>query len=540
MNESKLSIQAKPPQFNHTQPNEHNAVSGMATLSETLSSCSEAGFDDMPGDALGNNAFFVASKSYQRFQQSRKLLDARSNVDTEEYRKIDKIRYKMLATTRKILNTYAEKTHRIAECHYGFAPNGRPPQISHSSNTHSSRWVNLKKCDNEFCPVCSAHVGIETRERIANIMAQAYVHGFQPVMLTLTMQHDARHSCDNNVTAMSDAWRKFIQSREYRRIAKKYGIWGYLRGTDQTFSPVNGLHFHFHIILLIHPDKFDERDWQLDFDDDSLWSQFADLWQHVVAAVGRDCDKEVGCHFQIGDQYIAEYIAKHGREPKESRWDITAEISLKTVKRAPDEHYTLFELMILAHAGDSWASMMYAEFCDAMHNRNRLRMSRNVLELEKSIPEAEEPAEEPVEAEELIPNFELTFDAFRVARNTRNKRAQWLSWHEQKLFQQLAYDVAVCTVLGRFQWLSTTSVNPIKDGWHSVYVTDLHDDTNALIGLVHVEQGRAKEIKVTQQLDSGFYGRFITAGGDDVPAHGRDPDSDPVRVGPQLRQLGLV
>lgn len=520
-------------------------MSGVVTLPATLSSGKNAGFDDMPGDALGNNASFVASESYQRFQQSRKLLDARANVDTEEYRKIEKIRYKMLSTTRKILKKHARKNHRISACHYEFAPNGKTPIISHNPEYGLSSWHNLKKCDNEFCPVCSVHVGIETRERIANIMAQSYADGFQPVMLTLTMQHDASHNCDDNVTAMSDAWRKLIQSREYRRIAEQHGIWGYLRGTDQTFSPVNGLHFHLHIIFLIHPDKFDEKDWQLDYDDGSLWSQFADQWQNVVESVGRTCDREIGVNFQIGDQYIAEYIAKHGRAPKESRWDITAEISLKTVKRAPDEHYTLYELMILAHAGDAWASMMYAEFCDSMHNRNRLRMSRNVLELEKSIPEASPEAEETDHFKELekLPDFSVPMDAFRVARNTRNKRGQWLSWHEQKQFKQLAYDVAICTVLGKFQYEAHTLDYQLEDGWHSVYVVDLQGNDEFIetheIGQVLVERGRAKEVKVTQPLNSGFYGGLLAAGGDDVPAHGRDPDPGPGSDKGQLRQLGL-
>ena len=462
--------------------------------------------------ALGNNASFVVSQSYRDFQKTLKLIDVRDKDTIEQSRKIEKIRYRMLSTIRKSLKKYAKKNHRIAECHYGIHPNGKKPTIKYSDIAHSSSWHNVKTCNDEFCPVCSVRVGNANRVRIARIMAEAYKQNYVPVLVTLTIQHDRRHSAADNVDALANAWRKMLQDVNFRKLKEKYGLFGYIRGVDQTFSFENGLHHHAHVCYLVEADKFDERDFpnKPDYDPDCLWQQWADIWRKHVQSEGRDCIDDYALNFQVGDQYIAEYVAKHGHAPKQSRWDITAEMSLKTVKRAPDEHYTLFELMLLAHAGDVWAQKMYAEFVDAMQNKNRLRMSKTVLELEKMI--VDEPEPEPQPEPEKRPEFVVTFDAWRVARNHRNMRGKWLKLHEDKQYKQLAHEVAHAHVLGAFQYQSRTQDYQIVDGWNSVYAVNLQGKYEFVeqveIGRVWVSSGRAKEVAITQSLESGFYGKL--------------------------------
>ncbi len=472
----------------------------------------EISLSDSP--LLGNTASNVVSKEYRQFQQTLELVNNRDLINTEDYRKIDKIRYKLLSTTRSALNTYAKKTHRTAACHYEFAPNGKKPTIKYNPKTKSSSWHNTKKCNSELCPVCSVKVGIKVRNRISRIIAEGYKQGYQPVMVTLTVQHDRSHSCDDNVKAMGKAWRKMQQDKTYRQLLKDHGVWGYIRGSDYTFSPINGCHFHFHIVYLVESDCFDEKDWHNDYDDDSLWSQFADIWQYLLGTVKRSCIRDIAVDFRIGDQYIAEYIAKHGTVPRQSRWDITAEMSLKAIKRAPDEHYTLYELMFLAHAGDLWAAKMYAEFCDALHRQKRLVVSQTVRELEAMIEDEPEPemTDEAVEEAGRRPAFAVPFDAFRVARNHRNMRGTWLRLHEDERYEELQRETAHAQVLGKFQSYVRLKDYKVSDGWHEVKQVNLQgkDDyvEEVVIGHVRVEAGRAQEVTISQDLDSGFYGRL--------------------------------
>jgi hypothetical protein len=459
---------------------------------------------------LGTIANFVVTEQYQRLQKTIKSDNVRENVDTEEYRIIDKIRYKMLSTVRHSLHKYAKKKHRMSECHYSFAPNGKAPTIHYDTKICSSSWHNLKKCSNELCPVCAVRVGIETRKRLSRIMSEAYAQGYYCAMGTLTMQHDRRHFTDDNVQAQKQAWRKMTQDKAYRAILTKYGVVGYLLGTDQTFSFTNGVHFHFHIIFVIDPNTFNADDWTNDYDDESLWTQLADKWEYFVHAVGRDCVREYAVDLRVGDQYISDYIAKKGRAPKVDRWDITSELSLKTVKRAPDEHYTLYELMILAHAGDEWASVMYAQFCDAMKSQQRLSMSKFVRDLEKSLPEEAQPEEEARPEEEYHPDFVATFDSFRVARDTRNKRGDWLQLHQDKCFDELVQDVAQCHVQGVFEWSRRWVVGSASDGWQIVMNHQLHGDMQSIeLGRVFVFDGKVTQVLVSQPLNSGLYGHFV-------------------------------
>ncbi len=463
--------------------------------------------------SLGNNAPFVASESDRAIQATLKNNQPHKSIDTESVRKIDKIRYKMLHTTRTALNRYAHKKHRIADCHYKFAPNMGAPTLQHSNKTKKTSWHGLQTCDNEFCPVCSVKIGIKTRDRIARIMGQAYKDGYKPVLVTLTAQHDHSHTQEDNVIAMLTAWRKMQQSRAYRKLLKKYGVWGYLRSVDQTFNPTNGLHFHFHIVFLIDEKIFNEDDWSNDYDDDSLWSGFADCWQHQVRAVGRDCLREIAVDFQAEKEYVAGYIANFGKEPKQAH-GLSSEMSLKTLKRSADGHYTLYELMLLAHSGDGWAMSMYAQYCDAMKSKKRLQMSDNVIDMEKEIPEDTEDIEDIEDIEDTkVPSFRTTYDAFRIARNQVSTRARWMHLHETGDYHRLATEVAHAHILGKFGYQMWLLKTPKTDGWHDVIEINLQARgaeyvEEVIVGRVLCCDGRAIETKITQPLDSGFYGKL--------------------------------
>ena len=438
---------------------------------------------------------------------------SRSIIDVDEVRNYDQIRYKLLHTQRESLRKYASKKHRIYECHHSFVPNANP-ELDHNTDTKCSSIHNVKKCENQYCAVCSVRDGYESRQDLARIVAEAFKQDLVPVLLSLNIQHGLQHSCKDNVDAYKRAWGKFTESHRYKKdIRDAYGVFGYYWQIDETFSPINGSHVHGHVVLFIEKDKFDPKDWANDEDEDRLWTLIADHWQAQVHKVGRDCIKKYAVDIQHGDQYIGEYVAKHGTAPKNSKWDITAEATLKTFKRgnhSPEEqHYTVLELLMLAHLGDEWASRMYGEYVDAMKGKKRANLSDNIKALKDSIEDDELPAVEAEDTPEQIPSFEITRPAWRYARNTVNKRGLWLKLHQENRLDELVYDVGECHVKGVFTELVKLTDSKPCDGWHKVESGTYNRDCLLEVGRVFVVKGKIKEVILSQPLDSGCYGKFI-------------------------------
>jgi len=429
-------------------------------------------------------------------------------------RNFEQIRYSLLKTQRDSLRRYASKKHRITQCHHNFVPNTNPT-IEYNPDTKKSSFHNVMKCENQYCSICSVSDGYQSRQRLARIMTESYKRDLVPVMVTLTMQHDARWTCEDNVRALKAAWSKFTNHNTYKKkIRDAFGIFGYVWSIDETFSPVNGSHVHMHIIFLIESDKFDGKDWANDEDSESLWTLVANHWQAQVNKVGRDCVKKYAVDIQHGDRFIAEYVAKHGKQPKNERWDITAEATLKAFKRgdhSPEEqHYTVFELLLLAHFNDTWAMKMYAQYVDAMKGKKRMNLSSSMVKLEKEIEEEETPAvEEDTTDSDPIPSFEPTRPAWRYARNTVDKRGRWLRLHQENRLTELAHDIAECHVKGEFLDLCKLTDFKPSDGWYKVESGSYHLDSVIEVGRVFVVNGDIKEVTLSQPIDSGFYGRWL-------------------------------
>ena len=560
-----MSIQLESPQFNQSPKLQKQLLSSASSNAFANQSCSDA--------PLGNNANNGASQEYQRFQRINNLQNLRDDIDLDDIADESQIRYKMLHSVRKSLLRFSDLTtkrknkesgktevvkvkHRISECHYGFVPS-QTPSIKNSHG--SSRWHNVKKCNDEFCPVCSVKVGMDMRNEIAGIIAQAYTEGYQVVMMTPTGQHDASHTSSDNVEAMHNAWQFMTKSHRWRNLCEKFGIKGYIRRSEATFNPINGSHHHFHVALLVDDDVFDERDWQRDDgNEDDLWRAVTDIWIHSLNRYGRTAQpdvelpngklKNLAIDFQIGDQYVAEYIAKMGRAPKDCKWDITAEMSMQSVKRSDDDHYSMFELLILCFAGDAWAQSMYAEYVDAMYNKHKIELSQLAKDLKKRMPDVEPPQpEQPSGEPDPVPEYRPSKDAFRVARNSVSKRGHWLELHQRGDKQALMFEVAHAHVLGKFLYSASIGAKRLKDGWFNVTEVSLqgqHDFIDSVVtGRVHVVSGRVTEVVATLPLDDWHYGKWIiekTDVSEDDPLAAEEPMAKQLEMFNELKGFSYV
>jgi len=153
---------------------------------------------------------------------------------------------------------------------------------------------------------------------------------------------------------------------------------------------------------------------------------------------------------------------------------------------------------------------MYANYVDAMKGKKRMNLSSSVVEMENNIVDDDSPAVEADDSDSVtIPTFEPTRPAWRYARNTINKRGQWLKLHQENRLDELAYDVAQCHVMGVFTELAKLTGFKPDDGWYKVESGCYHTDTIQEVGRVFVVNDMVKDVLLSQTLDSGFYGRLL-------------------------------
>lgn len=479
----------KPPQDNKDS---HSPLEYSKEFTKTLDVVSfpdKKVINNLLNISLNTNKHHTITKNSQA--QKRSLgtyAELSAKPENKGIQPVDKKRYRLGKLARKLVKEKCMKKHRIAECHYSFVPHANPTLYDNGAG-HGYSWGNVVKCSSPYCPICSVRISHDLRGKLARAVSNGSAQGLKVVMMTLTCQHDARHRAGDNVNAMISAWNKFRGHRKYKELFDANGVVGYIRVTDETFNSVNGSHFHFHVLLFIESDKFNPDLWTNNMEDDnSLWWQIVMHWDAQLDKLNRTCAAQYAVDIREADTYVADYIAKIGHEPGNSEWDITAEAALSPLKRGHDEHYTLFQLLVLADKGDDWAGLTYAEYVDAMKHRSRVQWSKGLQERLEIIDTIED--ENPVDdsSAEEKPQFVATRPAWRYIREDRNLRADLLVAANNGDYELVARELAKCDVIGLF--LQNTDDSSLVDGWHKVTNYNLHTAQDTIIGRVYVHQGK--------------------------------------------------
>jgi hypothetical protein len=100
------------------------------------------------------------------------------------------------------------------------------------------------------CPVCMYRRRFAASADLKRVVAEWRVTGGAVYMLTLTIRHRRGHRLRKQVELLRAAWRAFIHSRTFKRIAKDLGIAHLMHSTETTHLEASGWHPHIHALLL--------------------------------------------------------------------------------------------------------------------------------------------------------------------------------------------------------------------------------------------------------------------------------------------------
>lgn len=227
-----------------------------------------------------------------------------------------------------------------------------------------------------MCPVCAAKIRTHKRNELMSGIAAARLFGWHVVMMTVTIQHDKKNKFETVLGHLIQSVHKLRGRRAWTRATKKFAIRGSVTALEITYGIANGWHPHKHILFFIE-NELSAAELE-DFQND-VYMEYA----KIMRLIGRYAKKNVAIDIRAGNDYIADYLLKYGREPKQRTWGIADEMTKAQLKTSPgdDGHLTPFELLDLAGAGQVWAAEKFKEYAECMKGRKVLTWSNHLREL---------------------------------------------------------------------------------------------------------------------------------------------------------------
>lgn len=250
------------------------------------------------------------------------------------------------------------------------------PTVDVALNGSNTYYKNLQSCNSVWsCPSCSQRISEERAKEVREICTNAQKKGYKLAFFTLTVPHKKNMPLSVLKEGVAESYRQLTRNRGYRDKREKYGVEGYIRGLETTFTERNGWHPHLHVLFFFKPS---EEDTHLDFCD-----QFFNIWSKQIKKAGLGkCSKDAYKVKEVFDnQGISEYITK---------WDLSKELTQGHTKKKA-KSWSVFGLMEeYKKTGNKFFLNKFLEFTNVFHGARQLTYSRG---LKKSFLEPKEKEE---------------------------------------------------------------------------------------------------------------------------------------------------
>jgi hypothetical protein len=249
-----------------------------------------------------------------------------------------------------------------------------------------------------------------------------------------------------------------IDGITWGHLKRKYGMVGGIINLECTYGE-NAWHPHNHELIFCDPNQADCKNL------DEMYEDFSERWQYAVRQYGGDCDKAHGVDIKSGDEAVAEYIAKIGREPR-GKWSIAAEMTKGASKRGRKEGRTPQDLLFdYKYEGDAQAGALFVEFGREFAGKAHIRWSQGLRELldmdafEAGMSE-NDPRKPDYESEDWIPFCAVPKEAwYQVICAKFGRRLEFLFACEQGAIE-VAELLSKWDYKGNIYWLTTTNKSP--------------------------------------------------------------------------------
>ncbi len=275
-------------------------------------------------------------------------------------------------------------------------------KISHDARLCACHWtaigfdVTIKKCLSDVarpaifrkvetcsrvwtCPMCSGKISAKRQKELLQGFVNSAVLGLHVYMVTYTVRHKKFDTVRKVLKLVVGAVSRLKGTRFWSRCRDEFEIVGSITGLEATFSRENGAHVHKHIL------EFCKR--ELSPDEIAKWrDEISDEYRKKLSSLGGSADARFDVHIMSGADYLAEYVAKFGHNPKDdkrARSGLSYEMTRSNSKgkSAIEGHFTPLQLLDLSADGDEWARVMWRKYEDAFRRHAQLSWSPKLREL---------------------------------------------------------------------------------------------------------------------------------------------------------------
>lgn len=268
---------------------------------------------------------------------------------------------------------------RLSKCNW--AQLGHTVTIKKSTaNSSYVFFAKVETCSRVWlCPICSAKITDGRQKQLLLAAVNAKILGLHMYMIVFTCRHKRYDPVKTVLDLMLEATSRLKGTRFWGRMTEKYKIAASCTALEVTFSRENGAHVHKHVLQFLwrelKPDEIAE--WR---------NEISHEYQKKLNALGGSAESPYDVQIKSGADYLAEYIAKFGRNPKDEHKatrGITYEMTKlpNKLRSMLEGHYTPFHLLDLSKDGDKWARVMWRRYADAFWRKAQLTWSRNAAEL---------------------------------------------------------------------------------------------------------------------------------------------------------------
>jgi hypothetical protein len=282
-----------------------------------------------------------------------------------------RLRWSRLAEARKLC-----AGERVEHCNW--TPVSFVVEVWKSRSGKPSYFRAVATCGSVWmCPVCADKITAKRQQELKQAVENAKLRKMTVYMFTYTVGHKRKDSAENVLRLMLEAVRKLKGRKFWTRIKNKLDIKGSVTNLESTFSELNGTHAHKHILEFCNVELSKKEIKQLRDDISCEYGK-------IVKGLGGYVDGVHDVDIVAGDDFIAEYIAKYGRDPKDKKQDhISYEMTRSATKTKSfiDGHFTAFQLLDLSADGNEWARKMFIAYRKAFRGRAQLTWSKGLREL---------------------------------------------------------------------------------------------------------------------------------------------------------------
>lgn len=331
-------------------------------------------------------------------------------------------RYGLLGHAQKLLikanvmNTRAT-AHRTRACasKRTYQADSVTIRLNTDESASSANIADVALCGSVWaCPNCARQIAMTRADEILFAMKWASQNGYIPVMVTLTASHHEDWELEYFKGKFKKAWGLFSSGKAWQGMKKRWGIEHWIKAVEVLRSPVNGWHYHMHVLVFIKAKELMNDETASDMQADLLkaWLKRLDsagLW-------GNEHALDLKAHENIKGDYLAKMGIKEDETGK-LEYELT-----NTQGKDKSKGASVWQLLDMSRKGNAIAGALYVEYVETMTGENWVTWSHGF----KKLMGLDEKPDELLTDDESVSDkleyfFDLSDDEMYTIRHTRSQ-----------------------------------------------------------------------------------------------------------------------